>query len=224
MPRPGRYGAAVSDDVPIEELPPPPADDPRVAAFEAEERAAARRSLRARLRGGPVLRAIGRVDRAGMRALRRQARSTRATKAIRRYSRLGEHGAAWVVVGVAGAVIDRRRRDEWLGGLAGVGVAYVVNTSLKQVARRPRPQFEDLPPLIPTPGPLSFPSSHSASSAAAVVGYGALLPRGPLLLAASTMAISRVYLGVHYPSDIAAGAALGTLVARGAKTLRSRVG
>lgn len=214
----------MSDDVPLEEIPPPPADDPRVAATEAEEREAARRSLRARLTGGPVLRAIGRADRAGMRGLRRQARSARATQVIRAYSHLGEHGAAWIVLGVGGAVVDRRHRADWLGGLAGVGAAYLVNTSLKQVARRPRPQFQDLPPLIPTPGPLSFPSSHSASSAAAVVGYGTLLPRVPLTIAAATMAISRVYLGVHYPSDIAAGATLGTLVARGAKTLRSRIG
>lgn len=212
------------DDVPLEEIPPPPADDPRVAAIEAEEREAARRSLRARLTGGPILQAIGRIDRAGMRALRRQARSARATHVIRAYSHLGEHGAVWIAIGVTGAAVDRRRREEWIGALAGVGAAYVVNTSLKQVARRPRPQFHDLPPLIPTPGPLSFPSSHSASSAAAVVGYGALLPRGPLTVAAATMAISRVYLGVHYPSDIAAGATLGTLVARGAKTLRARVG
>ncbi len=213
----------MSDD-PIDDLPPLAADDPRIAAREAEERAAARRSLRARLRGGPVVRAIGRVDRAGMRALRRQARSRRATRVIRTYSHLGEHGAAWVAIGLTGAALDRRRRDEWLGGLVGVGAAYLVNTSVKQVARRPRPQFDDLPPLIPTPGPLSFPSSHSASSAAAFVGYRTLLPTGPLAIAASTMAISRVYLGVHYPSDIAAGAALGTLIARGAQTLRSRIG
>lgn len=213
----------VSDDEPLDPPGPAPADDPRVAAAEAEEREAARRSLRARLRGGPVLRTVGHVDRAGMRWLRGQARSRRVTRVVRAYSHLGEHGAAWIVIGATGALVDGRRRDDWLTGLAGVGAAYVVNTSLKQVARRPRPDFADLPPLIPTPGPLSFPSSHSASSAAAAVGYGALLPRGPLVVAASTMAISRVHLGVHYPSDIAIGALLGATVARGAKTLRRRI-
>jgi len=159
------------------ERPDEPLPDPdlsaRVAEQEAEEREAARRSLRARLTGGPVLHAIGEADRVGMRWLRGQARSRRVTHVIRAYSHLGEHAAAWIVLGVTGAVVDERRRRDWLSGLAGIGVAYVVNTSLKQVARRPRPSFEDLPPLIPTPGPLSFPSSHSASSAAAVVGYGA---------------------------------------------------
>jgi PAP2 superfamily len=214
----------VSDAEPLDEPAPPLADDPRIAAAEAQERAAARRSLRARLTGGPILRAIGRADRAGMRALRRQARSERATRAIRAYSHLGEHGAAWIILGALGALVDRRRRDDWVTGLAGVGAAYVINTSVKQVARRPRPAFDDLPPLIPTPGPLSFPSSHSASSAAAIVGYGALVPRGPLVVAAGTMSISRVYLGVHYPSDIAVGLTLGTLIARGAQTLRARIG
>jgi undecaprenyl-diphosphatase len=43
--------------------------------------------------------------------------------------------------------------------------------------------------------------------------YGDLLPRGPLLAVAGAMALSRVYLGVHYPTDIAAGALLGSGVA-----------
>jgi membrane-associated phospholipid phosphatase len=212
--------------VPIGDRSPDPDEvptlDERLAAAEAAERVDARRSLRARLTGGPVLRVIGRVDRAGMRWLRGQARSRRVTRVIRSYSHLGEHGAAWIVLGIVGAAVDRRRRRDWLEGLAGVASAYVVNTSVKQVARRPRPEFEDLPPLIKTPGPLSFPSSHSASSAAAVVGYGALVPRTPLTIAASSMAISRVHLGVHYPSDILVGATLGSLVARLIRRLLAR--
>ena len=61
-----------------------------------------------------------------------------------------------------------------------------------------------------TPTGLSFPSSHSTSSFAAARAFGALLPRAPLYCAAAAMALSRLYLGVHYPSDVAAGAALGT--------------
>ncbi len=200
--------------------PPPPApEEEALPLTEAErlEREAAHRSLRTRLTRGPVLRAVGRADTAGMRWVRGQARSRRATAVVRSYSHLGEHGAIWIAIGLGGIALDAERRRQWASGLAGVGVAYLVNTSLKQVARRPRPDFPDLPPLIPTPGPLSFPSSHSASSAAAVVGYSAILPTAPLAVAASTMAVSRVHLGVHYPSDIAVGATLGVLVARGVK-------
>lgn len=205
--------------------PPPTPEDPELpplTAAERQEQEDARRSLKARLTRGPVLRAIGRVDTAGMRWVRAQARSRRATAVVRHYSHLGEHGAAWVGLGLAGIAIDRNHRRDWATGLLGVGAAYVVNTSLKQVARRPRPNFPDLPPLINTPGPLSFPSSHSASSAAAVVGFAGLVPTAPLVAAASTMAISRVHLGVHYPSDIAVGATLGTLVARGVARLVER--
>ncbi|MEN0014139.1 MAG: phosphatase PAP2 family protein [Solirubrobacteraceae bacterium] len=201
-----------------QQQPPPGVEDlPPLTEAERLDQSTARRSLRARLTGGPVLQAVGRVDTAGMRQIRGLARSRRATAVIRSYSHLGEHGAVWVALGVAGVVVDPRpgARRRWATGLAGVVAAYLTNTSLKQVARRPRPDFEDLPPLIKTPGPLSFPSSHSASSAAAVVGYAGLLPTAPLATLASTMAISRVHLGVHYPSDVAAGATLGTLVARG---------
>jgi undecaprenyl-diphosphatase len=131
---------------------------------------------------------------------------------VRRYSRLGEHGAVWLALGCAGAVVDGRRRGRWLRATACVALAYAVSTSIKLAIGRRRPAVEDLPHLMVTPTGLSFPSSHSTSSFAAVQAFGALLPRGPLLGAASAMAFSRLYLGVHYPSDIAAGAALGTVV------------
>lgn len=161
-----------------------------------------------------MLHAVGQADRTGMRWLRGQARHDGVTLGIRRFSRLGEHGGLWIAVGLLGALVDRRQRSQWLRGVGSVAGAYLVNTSLKQVARRPRPDFADLPPLIETPGPLSFPSSHAASSTAAAVAYARLLPRWPLRVVAAAMAISRVHLGVHYPSDIAAGALIGATVAR----------
>ncbi len=93
-----------------------------------------------------------------------------------------------------------------------VAGAYVVSTSIKLAIGRKRPLVEDLPHLMATPTGLSFPSSHSSSSFAAARAYSALLPAGPLYAAASAMAFSRLYLGVHYPSDIAAGVVLGTVV------------
>jgi membrane-associated phospholipid phosphatase len=93
-----------------------------------------------------------------------------------------------------------------------VGASYVTSTSVKVAIGRQRPVVENLPQLMRTPTGLSFPSSHSTSSFAAAQAYGKLLPSPPLYLGASAMAFSRMFLGVHYPSDIAAGAALGTVL------------
>ena len=134
-------------------------------------------------------------------------------RAVRRFSRLGEHAALWLALGTGGALIDRRRRAAWRRGTVTVGVTYLLNTAIKGVFRRARPAIEDLPALVATPTLLSFPSAHASSSFAAAGAYSQLLPAGPLYTVAGAMALSRVYLGVHYPSDILAGAGLGILVA-----------
>jgi undecaprenyl-diphosphatase len=131
---------------------------------------------------------------------------------VRRFSRLGEHGLLWYGVGAAGALVDSERRGHWVKATAVVGGSYLISTSIKMAIGRKRPVVEDLPHLMATPTGLSFPSSHSSSSFAAARAYGTLLPAGPLYLGASAMAFSRLYLGVHYPSDIAAGVALGSLL------------
>jgi undecaprenyl-diphosphatase len=131
---------------------------------------------------------------------------------VRRYSHLGEHGAVWLLGGATGALVDRRRRRRWLRATASVGAAFATSTTIKLAVGRQRPAIEDLPHLMATPTGLSFPSSHSTSSFAAARAFGALVPGAPLQVAALAMGLSRLYLGVHYPSDVAAGAALGTLV------------
>ena len=131
---------------------------------------------------------------------------------MRRFSKLGEHGLIWYGLGAAGALADGDRRGHWVRATAVVGGSYLISTSIKLAIGRKRPLVEDLPHLMATPTGLSFPSSHSSSSFAAARAYGTLLPSAPLYAAASAMAFSRLYLGVHYPSDVAAGAGLGTLL------------
>jgi undecaprenyl-diphosphatase len=172
---------------------------------------AARRSLRARLRAGPLARAIASLDVRLYRLLRENGHDPGLEVPIRRFSSLGEHAAVWIVLGLGGALLDRPHRAQWLRATRSVLVAYALNTLLKTVVRRKRPQLEKLPALISTPTSLSFPSAHASSSFAAARAYSALLPVR-LYFPAMAMALSRVYLGVHYPSDIAAGALLGTLV------------
>jgi membrane-associated phospholipid phosphatase len=156
--------------------------------------------------------AINAVDLALYRRVRSLAHGPDRVRWVRRYSRLGEHGMLWLALGLLGAAGDAQRRGRWVRATACVGAAYLVSTSIKMAIGRRRPLIEDLPHLMATPTGLSFPSSHSTSSFAAAQAFGGLLPRGPLLGAAAAMAFSRLYLGVHYPSDVAAGAALGIAI------------
>jgi membrane-associated phospholipid phosphatase len=152
------------------------------------------------------------VDLAVYRQVRALAHRPERVRWVRRYSRLGEHATVWLAVGAAGAAVDDGRRGRWARATACVAAAYLVSTSIKMAIGRRRPLVEDLPHLMATPTGLSFPSSHSTSSFAAARAFGTLLPAVPLYGAAAAMAFSRLYLGVHYPSDVAAGAALGTAI------------
>jgi membrane-associated phospholipid phosphatase len=128
------------------------------------------------------------------------------------YSRLGEHAACWFALGGVGAAVDPDHRPAWRRGIRTVAIAYGANYAVKLIVRRRRPELPDLPPLTPTVSTLSFPSAHTTTSFAAARAFRGLLPAPGLYAVAAVFAVSRPYLGVHYPSDVLAGAALGTLV------------
>lgn len=135
-------------------------------------------------------------------------------RAVAGFSKLGEHSAVWLAIGVAGAVREPRRRRSWRRALRTILGVYAANTTVKLIVRRPRPRLAGLPPLTGTTTALSFPSAHAATSFAGALAYSRRgLPVAPLYALAGAMAASRVYLGVHYPSDVLAGAALGTALA-----------
>ena len=138
--------------------------------------------------------AFNAADLAVYRRIRLMAHRRHRVRWVRFYSRLGEHGMVWLALGCLGSAADAERRGRWVRATVCVGAAYLISTTIKMAIGGKRP------------------SSHSTSSFAAAQAYGRLLPRGPLLGAAAAMAFSRLYLGVHYPSDVAAGAALGTVL------------
>jgi membrane-associated phospholipid phosphatase len=143
----------------------------------------------------------------------------RVVRAIADFSRTGEHAACWFALGALGTAATKRgsrRNKAFRRGVLVTGIAYGLNTAVKFAVKRPRPELEDLPPLTPVVTGLSFPSAHATTSFAAAAAYSSALPlASPLFYGAATMfALSRPYLGVHYPSDAFAGAALGTVTGR----------
>lgn len=138
----------------------------------------------------------------------------------RAMSHFGEHSIGWLALALLGAVLDPRRRRDW--AVAGIGTfaAHAAAVLVKRVVRRRRPHHPAVTVNVGTPSQLSFPSAHATSTTAAAILLGRAMgqPEGLLLpvLLVPPMALSRILLGVHYPSDVAAGVALGAGVAAAA--------
>lgn len=129
---------------------------------------------------------------------------------------LGNSGLIWIVAAIL-LFAFRKRKAGVVVALALVLSLLVGNWGLKLLVERPRPC--DVDPsvvlLIPHPGEFSFPSGHSMSSFAAatsVLFYHKKWGTAAMLLAA-LIAFSRLYLFVHYPTDVLAGALIGVALA-----------
>jgi undecaprenyl-diphosphatase len=126
----------------------------------------------------------------------------------------------WPLIAAIGACGDaackRRRPRAAAAGLLAIGTAALLVTILKQTFDRARPPLVDasLDPIGVVPSSASFPSGHAATAFAAAVAIGLVHPRlrRPLLALAAVVALSRVYLGVHYVLDVLAGTVLGVAV------------
>lgn len=164
---------------------------------------------------GSVSDSVGELDR------RLVARSAAITPggldgAMRTVARSADHSVLWLgVAGVLGAVGGRSRRGAVRGLLAVAGASVTANAVAKPLFPRGRPPAEAVPfvrRLSAPPISSSFPSGHAASAAAFATGVALESPVAGAVVApiAAAVAYSRVHTGVHWPSDIAAGALLGS--------------
>ena len=144
--------------------------------------------------------------------MRRHAHWPPLERALTVYSRAGEHSRVWLAIGAAGFLADHRSRHVYGRLFLALSFTEVANAILKLAFRRPRPVIDELPALVSANSQRSFPSAHASTSFAAARILSASLPPAPIYLLASIMAISRPYLGVHYPSDVVAGITFGTVV------------
>jgi undecaprenyl-diphosphatase len=128
---------------------------------------------------------------------------------------IGLSGAVFIVIALV-ISIGRRRPMPLLATALAVIVSEPLSTIFKRLAGRPRPSesYQDVHPLIDLPTSNAMPSGHAFVCFAAAVALSAVVPRArvPLVTLAALIALSRVYLGVHYLSDVIVGAVCGTVV------------
>jgi membrane-associated phospholipid phosphatase len=155
------------------------------------------------------------LDGAAFRAMNRD----RGPRADAAFAGVTELGSLWASLGAAAVLTSAGRRRAATNALGAAVAMWGVGQALKRLTDRPRPyQAEDSRRLIDKPHGTSWPSSHPAVLLAFVTVAGRELnvrPSGRRALGrlAAVVAVSRVYLGVHYPSDVVAGLLLGRAVA-----------
>jgi membrane-associated phospholipid phosphatase len=169
---------------------------------------------------------VARLDRAASAAIASRNFPGVLDRSLPLLTRAADRSVLWVGVSAAllatGHHCARRAALRGLGSLAVTSL--LANHLAKTLISRERPVL-DLVPLARSarriPSSSSFPSGHAASAAAFAVG--AALEWRPLAVplgaAAAAVAFSRIYTGVHYPSDVLAGAAIGATIAAAGRTV-----
>ncbi len=145
-----------------------------------------------------------------LRAMRTRWHTPALERASKALGKVGNNGAIWVVLCLLVLAFTDSNGEAWficaLLGPIGIALNYVV----KLAVRRPRPVLEGLPPLGGAPSSLSFPSAHATSSFAVATAMTRVDSLGALaFVLALALSLGRPYLGMHYPSDVLAGAILG---------------
>jgi membrane-associated phospholipid phosphatase len=143
-------------------------------------------------------------------AMRTRGHSPSLERAVKALGKAGNNGTIWVVLCLVILVITDSNGQAWIICALLAPIAIAFNYLVKLIVKRPRPVLAGLPPLGGAPSSLSFPSAHATSSFAVATAMTRVDPLGALaFLLAFLLALGRPYLGMHYPSDVLAGALLG---------------
>ena len=147
---------------------------------------------------------------------------------IRAVTTLGNGGAIWIILTFLMLIMPKTRRVGCMMSAALIGTLLVNNIVLKNLIARTRPYevIEGLTYLVSKPGDYSFPSGHAGSSFAVAWVMFRQLPRRcgvPALVLAILISLSRLYVGVHYPSDVLFGVIDGIAISLAAEAIVERV-
>ncbi len=137
---------------------------------------------------------------------------------------LGNGGMIWIGATILLMIPKKTRKVGLMSAVALIGSLIINNNIIKNIVQRPRPfvSFTDIQILIPTPSEYSFPSGHTSSSFAAAAVFYRHLPKKlgvPSVVLAGLIGFSRLYVGVHYPTDVIAGVIMGILLSYMAEVL-----
>lgn len=134
------------------------------------------------------------------------------------YTKLGDAGLLWIVLSLAMLLWKPTRKAGALALGAMILGLLVTNITIKPLVERARPWLDwPIVPLVTEKDPNSFPSGHTCAAFAAGMVWVRTLPwkwgRIAAVVAAVLMGLSRLYVGVHYPTDVLTGAVIGSLCA-----------
>ena len=157
-----------------------------------------------------ILQSIQQLDGEILLLIQEHLRTDMLTPFMKSVTFLGNGGWFWILCAVVLLAVPKTRKTGYAAVLSLIFGVIVTNLLLKNIVARPRPfaEIEALIPLIAKPTDFSFPSGHTTASFAVALVMLRMLPKKfgiPAVVLAALVAFSRLYLGVHYPTDVLAG-------------------